>query len=641
MNSSARGVAIGALYVVAYVALDALSFVQPMLKLGITPWNPDAGLTLAFLLMRGWRQAPWAAVAAMAAEVIVHHAPGPPLALVCVSTLVAVGYGALAFQLAHRGFDQTLASRRAALELSIGSALAALAIASGYAAAFVTSGILPLNAAADAISRNWVGDLNGVLTLTPLLLAVPLAARAVPVLRAHAALVVFQVTVLAAVMWLVFRVSPAGELPLYVLFAPVIWITLSWGAIGASAAALAIQFGFLIGSAAHLSSNSLVETQYFLMTLALTAVLLGAVLAERVRALKRVAAGEAEQRCLLAAAPDAVLATDPAGVIVSANLAAERLFAITAADIHGSRLSLRFPNFELADSIERRRVRGMRADGESFPAEIACVRLDPPARPGYLLIARDMSEYDLAQTQIRERDDALSRAIRFALAGELATALTHELNQPITALVSYLKAVEIMAEKFDSHDPRVAETLAKAVREALRASDVLKRLRDFYRGSVVNLTNIDIRGLIAEVLASFQDRADRLGVDIESDVAVTREVYSDRTQLQMVLHNLIGNALDAVAEVSPGSRHVRVTVTTDGDRLRVSVDDSGRGVLLDVRKTLFEPFVTSKVDGMGLGLAISRSLLRSHGGELRLDDAGTTGARFLVDLPLASIGNAA
>jgi two-component system sensor kinase FixL len=631
----------GALYVVAYVALDAMSFVQPMLKLGITPWNPDAGLTLAFLLMRGWRQAPWVAAAALSAELIVHHSPGPPLTLICASTLVAMGYGGLAYELAHRGFDQTLMSRRSALELSIGTALAALAIAGGYAAVFVAGAVLPFSAAADAISRNWVGDLNGVLTLTPLLLAAPLAARALPALRVHAALVVFQVTVLTAVMWLVFRVSSSGDLPLYVLFAPVIWITLTWGAIGASAAALAIQCGFLIGSAAHLSANSMVETQYFLMTLALTAVLLGAVLEERVRALRRVAAGEAEQRCLLAAAPDAVLTTDPSGAILSANLAAERLFAVAGCDLQGSRLSGFFPTFELADSIERRRLHGTRPNGDSFSAEIACVKLEPPARPGYLLIVRDMSDYDLAQTQIRERDNALSRAMRFALAGELATALTHELNQPITALVSYLKAVEIMAEKFDTHDPRVADTLGKAAREALRASDVLKRLRDFYRGSVVNLTHIDIHGLIAEVLASFQDRATRLGVTIESDVAVTREVYSDRTKLQMVLHNLIGNALDAVAEVPPGSRHVRVTVTTEGDRLSVSVDDSGRGVLLDVRQTLFEPFVTSKVDGMGLGLSISRSLLRSHGGELRLDASGTTGARFLVDLPLTPMGSAA
>jgi PAS domain S-box-containing protein len=439
----------------------------------------------------------------------------------------------------------------------------------------------------------------------------------------------------------VFRASSGGDLPLYILFAPVIWITLAWGAIGASAAALALQVGFIVGPAPHLNATSLVETQYFLVTLALTGILLGAVLAERARALARVAAGEAEQRALLAAAPDAVLSTDRDGVVRSANPAAERLFGAAMPNLEQSKLSNWFPTFALTDSVERRRSRGMRANGDNFPAEIASVRLDPPARPGYLLIVRDMSEHDLAQTQIRERDSALSRAMRFALAGELATALTHELNQPITALVSYLKAVDIMAGNVEDRDPRVSETLHKAIREALRASDVLKHLRDFYRGSVVNVTAIDMPGLITEVLSSFEDRAAGLGVRITTDIAVARDVYSDRTQLQMVLHNLVGNALDAVAEVAPGNRSVHVAVTTEDERLRVSVDDSGRGVLLDVRKQLFEPFITSKVDGMGLGLAISRSLLRSQGGELRLDEVGTTGARFLVELPLTSTSSAA
>jgi two-component system sensor kinase FixL len=640
VNSAARSALIGSGYVLAYAALDALSFVHPLLKLGITPWNPDAGLTLAFLLIRGWRQAPWAAVAALLTEVIVHHAPGSPQTLICASAIISLGYGALAFELARRGFDQALASRRSVLELSFGAALAALAVASGYAATFVVSGILPVKSAADAIARNWVGDLNGVLTVTPLLLAVRRFPQMLPALRAHAVLVVSQTAALAVLMWLAFRISPSGDLPLYVLFAPAIWITLAWGVIGASAATLAIQISILIG-AASLSAESLVETQFFLVTLALTAVLLGAVLDERARALARVAVSEAEQRALLAAAPDAVLTTDLAGLITSANFAAERLFAASASDLQGSSLSRWLPNLGLTESIERRRVAGARANGDSFPAEIACVRLDPPARPECLLIVRDMTEHDLAQTQIRERDSALSRAMRFALAGELSSALTHELNQPITALVSYLKAVEIMGEALETRDPRFSDTLHKAVREALRASDVLKRLRGFYRSGDVNVSVIDIRGLIKEVLSSFEDRAARLGIEITTDIDVTRDVCSDRTQLQMVMHNLVGNALDAVAEAAPGNRHVHVMVMTDDERLRASVEDSGRGVLLDVREQLFEPFVTSKVDGMGLGLAISRSLMRSQGGELRLDESRTTGARFLVELPLTLTRSAA
>ena len=635
MRIAYRDWLLGIGYLVAYVALDAFSFVQPLLKLGITPWNPDAGLTLAFLLLRGWRQMPWTVAAALAAELLVRDAPAPFSVLMSASIVIGSGYGALAFTLSRRGLDHLLASRGAALEFSVGAALTALVVACGYAAAFVMAGALPPSSAGDAIARNWIGDLNGVLTLTPLLLAAPGAARALAALRARPILVLFQVSVLAALMPLLFRVRPMGDLPLaYILFAPVIWITLTWGIIGASAATLLIQIGLIVDAAPHLSGSSLIEIQYLLVTLALTALFLGAVLAERANALSRVATSEAEQRALLAAAPDAVLATNLEGHITSANLAAQRLLSAGDSSIVGTTLGRWLPELGVRVPIERLRTAALRDNGERFPAEIACVRLDPPARAGHLLIVRDMTDHDYAQTQLRERDRALSRALRFALAGELATALTHELNQPITALVSYLKAVEILAGPVEMRDARLHETIHKATREALRASDIIKRLRDFYRSGTVQVTPIDVAALIAEVITSFADRVARLGVEITRDIRLTGTVSTDRIQLQMVLHNLLANALDALEDVAPGERRVHITATLENSRLRAIVEDSGRGVLPEIRGQLFEPFVTHKSDGMGLGLTIARSLLRSQGGELRLDTSGTGGARFLIDIPI-------
>jgi len=633
-----HGWLLGTGYVAAYIGLDAVSYLQPLLKLGITPWNPDAGLTLAFLLVRGWRQAPWTAVAALLAELIVRDPRSPLLASFSASIVIAVGYGGLAFTLTRLGIDRRLASHRSALLLSIGTAVTALAVSSGYAATFFLAGTLPGSAAAAAIARNWVGDLNGVFTLAPLLLAGPAApARIWQALRAHRGLILCQGVVLTCMLWLVLRTRPLGDLPLvYVLFAPVVWITLRWGVIGAAVAALLIQIGFLVGAAPQLDASSLIEIQFFLVTLALTALLLGAVLAERANALVRVAQSEAEQRALLATAPDAVLATNPDGQITSANLAAQQLFKVAGPDILGTTLSGWFPTLFLLDDVERRRLGGVRSNGERFAAEIACVRLDPPARAGYLLIVRDMTDHDQAQTQLRERDRALSRAMRFALAGELATAITHELNQPITALVSYLKAVEILAAPLEAHDSRLFETLRKATHESLRASDVLKRLRDFYRSGEVNTTLIDVEALTAEVLSAFADRAARLGAEVTREIRVTREISADRIHLQMVLHNLVANALDAVADVESGRRRVHVAVATQHEQLQVLVSDTGRGVLPEIESRLFEPFVTSKLDGMGLGLAISRTLLQSQGGELRLDESGAGGTRFSVELPLTA-----
>ena len=637
MRVAYRDWILGIGYLGAYVALDAFSFVQPLLKLGITPWNPDAGLTLAFLLLRGWQQAPWTAAAALSAELLVRDAPAPLPALICASVIIGSGYGALAFALSRRGLDPTLASRGAALKFSGGAAVTALVVACGYAATFVAAGALPVSSAVDAIARNWVGDLNGVLTLTPLLLAVPGARRALTALRRHRTLILSQAAVLAALLLLLFRVRPMGDLPLaYILFAPVIWITLTWGVVGASAATLLIQIGLVTYAAPHLRGGSLIEIQYLLVTLALTALLLGAVLAERASALMQVAMSEAEQRALLAAAPDAVLATNLEGQITSANLAAQRLLCAAHSLIVDTALARWLPELTLRDSMERCRTAALRADRGRFPAEIACVRLEPPARAGYLLIVRDMTDYDYAQTQLRERDLALSRAMRFALAGELATALTHELNQPITALVSYLKAVEILAEPLQARDARLQGTIHKATREALRASDIIKRLRDFYRSGTFHITPIDLEALVAEMITSFADRAIRLGVEITRDIRLTGQVPTDGIQLQMVLHNLLANALDALEDVAPGNRNLHIIGATMDGRLQVIVEDSGPGVLPEIRSRLFEPFVTHKNDGMGLGLAIARSLLRSRGGDLQLDTSGTAGARFLIDIPIGA-----
>src|SRR3984957_1214941 len=403
MRIAHRDWLLGIGYVGAYVALDGLSFVQPLLKLGITPWNPDAGLTLAFLLFRGWRQAPWTVAAALSAELLVRHAPAPFPALICASVIIAGGYAALAFTLSRRGVDYLLASRRAALEFSFGAAVTAVVVASGYAATFVVAGALPVSSAGEAIARNWVGDLNGILTLTPLLVAAPRAARAAAALRSHRRLILAQASVLAVLMLLSFRIRPMGDLPLaYILFVPVIWITLTWGVIGASAATLLIQIGLITVAAPHVSGSSLIEIQYLLVTLALTALLLGAVLAERANALARLATSEAEQRALLAAAPDAVLATNLDGRITSANLAAQRLLGAADSLLVGTALVQWLPELVLKDPVERRRLAGRRANGARFPAEIACVQLPPPARAGYLLIARDMTEHDYAETQLRE-----------------------------------------------------------------------------------------------------------------------------------------------------------------------------------------------------------------------------------------------
>jgi two-component system sensor kinase FixL len=364
--------------------------------------------------------------------------------------------------------------------------------------------------------------------------------------------------------------------------------------------------------------------------------MLGAVVAERAAALRRMAVREAEQRALLAMAPDAVLDIDALGRIRVANAAALRLFGDGAEARKATPVATLLPGLVLGSPEGRATLAGRRGNGEEFPAEIAWARLDPPANAGFLVIVRDASDRRRAETQLRERDAALARAMRFAVAGELASALAHELNQPITALVSYLHASEILSEHAAGDDERLKATLGKAAVEAIRASEVLRRLRDFYQGGPQKRESVHLPTLCNEVASAFQDRVRRLDAHLTVDVEPSIPLLQvDATQLQVVMHNLVGNALDAVSQRPPGRRRVVVRGSHSEGTVVLRVEDSGPGIAAEIARKLFEPFVTSKADGMGLGLAISRSLIRARGGELSLAGSGELGgAAFVVRIPV-------
>jgi two-component system sensor kinase FixL len=353
--------------------------------------------------------------------------------------------------------------------------------------------------------------------------------------------------------------------------------------------------------------------------------------------LRKVAAAEAEQRALLATAPDAVLAVDSAGSVRMANAAALRLFGDMEDAERGARLPQLLPDLGLQGTEGRASLEGRGRDGAAFPADVAWARLETPANEGFLVTVRDATERRRAEAQLRERDNALARAMRFAVAGELASALAHELNQPITALVSYLRAAQILAEPVAREEARLTTTLAKAAQEAIRASEVLRRLRDFYRGGGRNFEDVDLGSLCTAVSQTFSERLRRANALFVTRIEPTLpRIRADSIQLEVVLHNLLSNALDAVMQVEGPSRRVELHAARDHEWIVIGVEDSGPGIASEISSKLFEPFMTSKPDGMGLGLAISRSLVRARGGDLLFAQSETLhGASFVVRLPVA------
>lgn len=251
-----------------------------------------------------------------------------------------------------------------------------------------------------------------------------------------------------------------------------------------------------------------------------------------------------------------------------------------------------------------------------------------------LFLGLTVSARRAAEEKLHQREAELNRAMRLAAAGEMTQAIAHELNQPLSALANYARAGRAMLDAPERHGPLLAETLAKIDREATRAGQVVHRLREFFRGGGLRLERLSAAELIEEGLAPARRRAERAGIHVAVELHGDLPLFqADRLQMGTVLHNLLVNAIDAIEGDDPKSRAIVITARSlDAQRLRFCVRDSGRGVLPEMRERLFDSFSTSKVEGMGLGLAISRTLVQAHGGELWLDNLRPTS--FCFTLPI-------
>lgn len=236
------------------------------------------------------------------------------------------------------------------------------------------------------------------------------------------------------------------------------------------------------------------------------------------------------------------------------------------------------------------------------------------------------------EVELREKQADLERALRLGAAAEMASAIAHELNQPLSAAASYLRACELMLEDPGTHREKLADALSRAAAEARRAGEVTKGLREFFRSGTGQLESIDPRGLVDQALETLRNRLQRHGVRLvlEADADLPR-VRVDRVQVATVLQNLVGNAIDAMG--AGGEREIAIAIRRhEPGAVRVSVRDTGPGLDAEAAARLFQPFRSRKPHGMGLGLALSRTIVESHGGRLWHENADR-GAVFSFTLP--------
>lgn len=233
----------------------------------------------------------------------------------------------------------------------------------------------------------------------------------------------------------------------------------------------------------------------------------------------------------------------------------------------------------------------------------------------------------------RRVSSELRHTLRLAAAGEMAGALAHELNQPLTALSAYAAACDKLLEQGATGNS-VREAMRRIVSESERAGEVVGRLRDFFRTGTTQLESVALRELLASALASFSVRAEKAGVDLTLAAVPDCVLLADRLQLEVVVRNLLSNAFDAVTHQSAKKRRVHLSAVMEGPgRVCVQVEDSGPGLSAATAARLFEPFESTKSSGLGLGLVISRAIVDAHGGSLwaEVGDHGVFKLMLLVE----------
>lgn len=363
---------------------------------------------------------------------------------------------------------------------------------------------------------------------------------------------------------------------------------------------------------------------------------------------------EAEKTRMIASIPDAMIIVNESGRIILISPAAERLFGHANTDIAGRGIGVLIPLDEIAqqnlvsqtpgvaDALQQAGGEiafiGRRKDGSSFPCSVVVNKSVVDGKSVYTGFVRDLTQANATRDRLAELQAELLHLARVGAMGSMAATLAHELNQPITAVANYVETLRaIMVEQGPKVAASVAiEALDAAASEALRAGQIIRRLREFVARGETNSGIEDLTDLIDGACALGLVGTRITGVTITRDIDPTaRHVVADRVQTEQVLINLFRNALDTMENSEV--RHLHIATRRSGpDMVEISIADTGPGLAPEVADRLFSAFVTTKPEGMGLGLSICRTIVESQGGRIWADanpDGGVTFRFTLQCLP--------
>lgn len=359
----------------------------------------------------------------------------------------------------------------------------------------------------------------------------------------------------------------------------------------------------------------------------------------------------AEFQALLDAAVDAIIVIDDHGQVVTFNRAAERMFGYAAPEVIGNDVSMlmgdpyrsehgQYLTRYLATGDARvigkgREVEARRANGQVFPVSLAVGEATRDGQRRFVGIIRDLSAQRAAEQRTRALELRLAHVGRFNLMGEMAAGIAHEINQPLAAIATYAQAAKRLMQRSEPDVETLTDICGKMDEQARRAGQVIDNLRKFIRKQDVETQSLEVNRVIDDVMSLIEADARSEGIPVRVNAgADLPNVRADAVQLQQVLLNLTRNSVDSMRGGLGKERGIIIaTERGDDGGVKISVTDHGHGVSRQLGENIFHPFVTTKHDGLGVGLAISKTIVQSCGGSLTYSDNPAGGSVFSVELP--------
>lgn len=445
---------------------------------------------------------------------------------------------------------------------------------------------------------------------------------------------------------------------IFLIFVPALLLSAALGGLRPTllATALSIAFAFaVVGAQVVTEPGNLISAVIFVCLGAAggsVASVLRRGAGEAVDLVRDLEAREAHLRSILETVPDAMIVIDERGTIQSFSAAAERLFGWSAAEVVGKNVSSLMPNpyREAHDgylarylATGERRIIGMgrvvvgeRRDGSTFPMELSVGEMRQGERRFFTGFVRDLTERQATEARLQDLQQELVHVSRLTALGEMASALAHELNQPLSATGNYVTGALRLVDQEPMDRGMVRQALSAAAEQVSRAGQIIRRLRDFVTKGEAERRIESLPKLLEEAgalaMVGAKERGVRLRFHIDPAVDL---VLADRVQIQQVVLNLMRNAVDAMDDCPRREMVVRARPAGEG-MVEVSVADTGPGIAPDVAHQLFQPFVTTKPQGMGVGLSISRTIVEAHGGRIWVEPGPDGGAVFRFTLHAVS-----